>query len=76
MDTAMGSDVMSVVDEGGLCAAIHARFLRAARDGRRRAHATVRSAGRLIVYLEACTTEGDDTVVAAATGSFALIARR
>jgi acyl-CoA thioesterase len=75
MDTAMGAAVMSVVNEGQLCATIeiHTRFHRAAREGRLTAEATVVTAGRRVVQLEARTTDDDGRLVASSTGSFAVI---
>lgn len=75
MDTAMGAAVMTVVDEGKRCATIevHTRFHRGARQGRLSAKASVVSAGRRIVHLEARTTTDDGRLVASATGSFAVI---
>lgn len=75
MDTAMGAAVMSIVEEGQVCATIeiHTRFHRAARSGRLTAEATVLTAGRRIVHLEARTTDADGHLVASATGSFAII---
>ncbi len=75
MDTAMGAAVMSVVDEGQFCATIeiHTRFHRAAREGRLTAEATVVTAGRRVVQLEARTTDDDGRLVASSTGSFAVI---
>lgn len=76
MDTAMGSAVMSVLDEGLLCATIEiqTRFHRAAMSGSLRSEATVLQAGRRIIHLEAKTFDGDDRLIASATGSFAVLA--
>jgi uncharacterized protein (TIGR00369 family) len=75
MDTAMGAAVMSVVDYGKLCATIeiHTRFHRGARSGRLAAEATVVTAGRRIIQLEARTTDGDGRLIASSTGSVAVI---
>ena len=75
MDTAMGAAVMSVVDEGQICATIevHTRFHRGAREGRLEATAIVVSAGRRVIHLEAKTLDAEGTLVASATGSFAVI---
>lgn len=74
MDTAMGAAVMTVVDEGQMCATIeiHTRFHRAARSGRLTAEAVVITAGRRVVQLEARTTDDQGRLVASATGSFAV----
>lgn len=75
MDTAMGAVVMSVIDEGCVCATIeiHTRFHHAASGGRLTATASVLQAGRRIVHLEARTTDETGRLVASATGSFAVI---
>lgn len=75
MDTAMGAAVMSVVEEGNLCATIeiHTRFHRAVSGGRLTATATVLSAGRRVIHLQARTVDDDGHLVASATGSFAVI---
>lgn len=76
MDTAMGAAVMSVLDEGSLCATIEiqTRFHRAATTGSLRAEASVLQAGRRIVHLEAKTYDSTDRLIASATGSFAVLA--
>jgi len=78
MDTAMGAAVMSVVAEGERCATIEiqTRFLRGAATGTLTAEASVLSAGRSVVHLEARTVDGAGDLVAAATGSFAVIRPR
>lgn len=75
MDTAMGAAVMSVVEQGQVCATIeiHTRFHRAAQAGRLTAVATVLTAGRRVVHLEARTTDDSDRLIASATASFAVI---
>lgn len=75
MDTAMGAAVMSVVDDGCLCATIEiqTRFHRAASSGALTSTATVMTAGRRIVHLDARTIDSDGRLVASATGSFAVI---
>lgn len=76
MDTAMGAAVMSVIDEDATCATIeiHARYHRAVASGLIAAEATVMTAGRRIIHLEARTMDADGNLVASATGSFAVIA--
>ena len=76
MDTTMGAAVMSVIAEGSSCATIeiHTRFHRAAAGGSLTAEATVMTAGRRVVHLEARTVDADGKLVASATGSFAVIA--
>lgn len=74
MDTAMGAAVMTVVDEGDMCATveIQTRFHRAASTGTLTAEATVMTAGRRVVQLEARTVDDGGRLVASATGSFAV----
>ena len=78
MDTAMGAAVMSVLPEGERCATIEiqTRFLRGATTGTLSAEATVLSAGRSVVHLEARTVDDVGNLVAAAAGSFAVIRPR
>ncbi|HAP75982.1 MAG TPA: PaaI family thioesterase [Acidimicrobiaceae bacterium] len=75
MDTAMGAAVMSVVPEGCFCATIeiHTRFHRAAMGGSLQAEATVLTAGKRVVHLQARTHDADGHLIASATGSFAVI---
>lgn len=76
IDTVMGAAAMSAVPEGSFCATIelHTRFLRPVTEGRIEAEATVMSAGRRVVHLEAKARDTDGRLVASATGSFAVIA--
>ncbi|MGI9609933.1 MAG: PaaI family thioesterase [Acidimicrobiia bacterium] len=75
MDTAMGAAVMTVIDDGCSCATIeiHTRFHRAASSGSLTAQASVMSAGRRVVHLEARTVDDEGQLIASATGSFAVI---
>ncbi|MFW2381630.1 MAG: PaaI family thioesterase [Acidimicrobiales bacterium] len=75
MDTAMGAATMTVIDDGCTCATIeiHTRFHRAASEGSLTAEATVLSAGRRVVHLQARTLDSDGRLIASATGSFAVI---
>ncbi len=76
VDTIMGAATVSILDDEHRCATIEVqmRFLRAAFPGTvLRAEATVLSAGRRVVRLDARVTNGDGALVAAATGSFAVI---
>jgi len=75
MDTAMGAAVMAVIDEGDRCTTIeiHTRFHRGVSGGTLTAEATVMTAGRRVVQLEARTIDGEGRLVASATGSFAVI---
>jgi acyl-CoA thioesterase len=78
MDTAMGAAVMTVVEEGRRCATIeiHTRFHRGATAGALTAEATVLTAGRSVVHLEARTVDDAGNLVASATGSFAVVRPR
>ena len=75
MDTAMGAAVMTVVEDGNKCATIeiHTRFHRGVSNGSLTAHASVMTAGRRVVHLEARTVDDTGRLVASATGSFAVI---
>lgn len=75
MDTAMGAAVMTVVEDGHKCATIeiHTRFHRSVSDGSLTAEATVMTAGRRVVHLEARTLDANGRLVASATASFAVI---
>ena len=76
IDTAMGSATMTVVPEGGFCATIeiHIRYFKAVLAGGLHATATVRRAGKRIVHLDATVVDDDGVEIAAATGSYAVIA--
>jgi len=76
VDTAMGAATMSSLAEGLVCASIevHLRFLRAVSAGRLRAEATVVKGGRRVVQLDARVADDTGTLVATASGSFAVIA--
>jgi acyl-CoA thioesterase len=78
MDTAMGAAAMSVVAEGRKTATIeiHCRFLASVGAGPLTAVATVISAGRRIITLEARTTDENDRLIATSTASFAVIEPR
>lgn len=75
MDTAMGGATMSVLREGQMCATIEmqTRFHRPAAGGRLTARASVMTAGRRVVHLEARTVDDDGNLIASATASFAVI---
>lgn len=74
MDTAMGGATMFDVEDGRRCATIeiHVRYHRGAREGRLTSRARVTSASKRVVHLEATTTDDDGTLIASATGSFAI----
>ena len=79
VDTSMGGATMSVLPEGRFCASIevHLRFLAPALGDHLRADTTVVRAGKRIVSLESRVTAsaggGEPTLVATATGSFAVL---
>jgi acyl-CoA thioesterase len=75
-DTAMGKATLSVLEDGQLCASVEVqlRFLRPVPEGHLTATASVIRPGRKIVHLEARIDSGDGTLVATATGTFAVIA--
>ncbi len=75
MDTAMGAAVMSVLGEGKMCATIEmqTRFHKGVSEGTLTAEATVLTAGRRIIHLQARVTDDDDRLIASATSSFAVI---
>lgn len=74
VDTGMGAATMSVLDPSELCATIelHLRFLKPTRQGRLTADSTVVHKGRRVVQLESKVVANDGTLVATATGSFAV----
>lgn len=71
----ISNSTIAVVEEGQRCATIevHTRFHRSASGGLLTAEATVTTAGRRIVHLEARTLDASGQLVASATGSFAVI---
>lgn len=79
VDTSMGGATMSVLPEGRFCASIevHLRFLAPATGDRLVAETSVVRAGKRIVSLESRVTsqrgDGEPTLVATATGSFAVL---
>lgn len=75
MDTAMGAAVVSILGEDQTCATIemHTRFHRPAATGLLTSTATILTAGRRMVHVEAKTTDDQDRLVASATSSFAII---
>ncbi len=75
VDTAMGAAAMSVVPAGHLCASIevHLRFLRPVTGGELTASVEVERAGRRVIHLAGRVVDGDDVLVAAATGTFAVL---
>lgn len=75
IDTAMGKATMTSLGEGQFCASIeiHIRFLRPAGSGRLEAGASVIRPGRKIVHLESHVRDGDGSLIATGTGTFAVI---
>lgn len=75
IDTVMGAATVSVLPVGSHCATIEmqTRFLRAVFSGRLTARASVLNAGKRIVHLQGEVRTDDDTLVATATASFAVI---
>ena len=78
MDTAMGAAVVSTLADDQLCATveIHTRYHRPATSGTMRAEATVLTAGKRLIQLEAKTFDDDDRLIASSTGSFAVFPAR
>ena len=76
VDTAMGAATVSVLPPGSACASIEVqlRFLAPVTAGSLRAEARVLRAGSRVVQLEARLRDGDDRLVATASGSFAVVA--
>ena len=74
MDTAMGSAVMSTIDDSRRCATIEmqTRFHRPALAGTLTATARVVTAGKRVIHLAAETRDEQDRIVASATASFAV----
>lgn len=75
LDTAMGGAAMSVIGPDHWCATvdIHIRYFTPSFNGRLRAHARVRRAGKRIVHLDGEVTGQDGTEICAASGVFAVI---
>jgi len=76
MDTAMGSAVVSILEDGQTCATVemHTRFHRPAATGTLTTTATVLTAGRRMAHVEAKTHDDQGRLVASATSSFAILA--
>jgi acyl-CoA thioesterase len=74
-DTAMGKSTMSVIEPGRFCASIEVslRFIRPAMSGELTAVATVLKRGRHVVHLEARITGDEQSLIATAAGTFAII---
>ncbi len=74
LDTAMGRAVISHLPEGRGCATIEAKinFFRPVQKGSLRAEARCVYVSRRTAYAEASLIDGEDRVVAKATGTFML----
>ncbi|MBI4509871.1 MAG: PaaI family thioesterase [Deltaproteobacteria bacterium] len=74
-DTSMGAAVHSLLSKGEACASIevHVRYFRSVRTGRLRAETTVIFEHKRIMHLESHVRTVDGTLVAFATGSFAVL---
>jgi acyl-CoA thioesterase len=75
VDTAMGKATMSVLPEGRFCASVDVqlRFIRPASEGVLVADVEVLKRGRAVVHLQGSVHDGDDTLIATASGTFAVI---
>ena len=75
VDTGMGKATMSVLPDGQRCASVevHLRFIRPVSAGDLSAEACVVKRGRSLVHLEARVHDGDERLVATATGTFTVI---
>ncbi|MEM9711151.1 MAG: PaaI family thioesterase [Actinomycetota bacterium] len=75
VDTAMGAAASSVLDDGRFCATsdLQIRYLRPAFGGSLAATAEVVNAGSRLVTVEGRVTDGDDRLIATATGAFAVL---
>jgi uncharacterized protein (TIGR00369 family) len=75
VDTAMGKATMSVLSSGQFCASVDVqfRFVRPASTGSLLADVEVLKRGRSVVHLDGRVTDGDDRLIATASGTFAII---
>jgi acyl-CoA thioesterase len=75
VDTAMGKATMSVLPEGRFCASVDVqlRFIRPASAGALVANVEVLKRGRAVVHLQGSVHDGDDRLIATASGTFAVI---
>lgn len=75
VDYSMGGATMSVLPPGQICATIEIKisYLAGVRSGRLEAETRVLKRGRSVVFLESKVTDEVGRLVAAATGSFAVI---
>lgn len=77
VDTSMGAAAMSVLDDEHFCASIevHVRFFRPVASGQLVVETDVVKGGRRIIQLDSRVHDGDNALIAAASGSFAVINR-
>jgi acyl-CoA thioesterase len=75
VDYSMGSATMSVLPAGDVCATIEIKisYLASVREGTLTAETAIIKQGRRVVFLESKVTDDAGKLVAAATGSFAII---
>ena len=78
VDYSMGGATMSALPEGEICATIEIKisYLHSVRTGTLTCTTTVLKHGRAVVFLESHITDAAGTLVATATGSFAVIRAR
>jgi acyl-CoA thioesterase len=77
VDYSMGGATMSVLPPGEICATIEIKisYLASVRGGRLRCTTGIIKRGRSVVFLESKVVDEGGTIVAAASGSFAIIRR-
>jgi acyl-CoA thioesterase len=77
VDYSMGGATMSVLPPGEICATIEIKisYLASVRSGRLTCVTEIIKRGRSVVFLESHVTDDSGKLVAAATGSFAVVRR-
>jgi len=77
VDYSMGGATMAVLPPGQICATIEIKisYLRSVRGGVLTCTTEIIKRGQSVVFLESKVRDGSDVLVAAATGSFAIIQR-
>jgi acyl-CoA thioesterase len=75
VDYSMGGATMSLLPPGEVCTTIEIKisYLSSVRDGRLTCDTNVIKQGRNVAFLESKVTDGNERIVATATGSFAII---
>lgn len=75
VDYSMGGATMSVLPRGEICATIEIKisYLAGVRGGRLTCTTNIIKRGKNVVFLESKVIDAGETIVAAATGSFAII---